>query len=126
MGESSTPPSRGDAQAAGASTWLQRPETARGRRFPAARPQPGEAPLPERKLTRPAQDEGKGRFRTLRQKKKEEKESSESDGSLAMGREVEEKREPLVREEDERLQLLREGEEEVEEEVEEESEEGQR
>lgn len=113
--------------------WLQRPETARGRRFPTARPQPGEAQPSEHKLTRPAQGEGKGRFQTVRQKKEEEeKKSSESDGSLAetkedgaTDREVERKREPLVREKDKRRQLLQE---EVrrEEEVEEESEGGQR
>lgn len=135
--ESSTPPSGGDgqrvkAQAAGASTWLQRPETARGRRFPTARAQPGEAQPSEHKLIRPLQDEGKGRFQTVRQKKKEEKKSSESDSSLAetkekraMDREVEKKRELLVREKDKRMQLLRE-EVKREEEVEEESEEGQR
>lgn len=135
--ESSSPASRGDGQrvkagAVGASMWLQRPETSRGRRFPTPTPQLGEAEPSEQKQNRSVQDGGKGRFQNVRQKKKEQKKSSESDSSLAerkekraMDGEVEKRREHLVREKEKRMQLLQE-ELKREEEEEEESEERQR
>lgn len=79
------------AQAVGAPAWLQRPETSRGRRFPAPRPQGVDASASE------------------------EKKRSESDGSLAgtkdrraMDQEVENRGELLAKEKEKRMRLLRE------------------
>lgn len=119
--ESSTPAFRGDGHlvkaeaAAAAAMWLQRPETSRGRRFPTPRPQFVDAEPSTHSQNRSVEDEGKRRFQSVKEKKKEEKKQSESDSSLteakekrAMDQEVEKKREHLVREKEERMHVLQE------------------
>lgn len=121
--KSSIPAFKGDgqqvkAEAAGASMWLQRPETSRGRRYPTPTPWLENAELPTRNQNNSLEDEGRGQFQNAKQMKKEEKKSLErEDSSLTekmvkktMDKEVETEGGHLVRErEKEKQMLLQEG-----------------
>lgn len=111
----STPAFKGEkqvkAESVGAPLWLQRPETSRGRRFPAPRSQLEEAEPPTHNPNSSAEDEARGRL----QKQKREEKSSEREDSLTeakekrrIDQEVEKEKEHLVREKKKRMRLLEE------------------
>lgn len=135
--KSSAPAFKGDrqqlkAETAGASRWLQRPETSRGRRFPTPTPRLEDPELPTSNQSNSLEDEGRDQFQNAKQVKKEEKKSLErEDSSLTekmvkttMDREVDtegghlvwqrekEKQEGLKREEEEQERRLQEEDEE--------------
>lgn len=118
--KSSIPAFKGDrqqvkAEAAGASRWLQRPETSRGRRFPTPTPRLEDAELPTHNQSNSLEDEDRDRFQNAKQVKKnslEREDSSLTEKMVkkTMDQEVDTEGGHLVRErEKEKQMLLQEG-----------------